>query len=52
METDFLLVAGTINVDNIYRFVQNILRKHDVDFLVAPHSACAQVGAIIAPPAS
>jgi hypothetical protein len=37
------LKAGTINVDNIYRFVQNVLRKNTVDFLVAPHSACAQV---------
>ncbi|KAG9961067.1 PIN domain-like protein, partial [Aureobasidium melanogenum] len=43
---EFDTLSGTINVDNIYRFVQNILRKHDVDFLVAPHSACAQLASI------
>ncbi|KAG9682924.1 PIN domain-like protein, partial [Aureobasidium melanogenum] len=43
---EFGTLSGTINVDNIYRFVQNILRKHDVDFLVAPHSACAQLASI------
>ncbi|THZ36588.1 hypothetical protein D6C87_09066 [Aureobasidium pullulans] len=44
--TEFGTLSGTINVENIYRFVQDILRKNGVAFLVAPHSACAQLASI------
>ncbi|THZ81519.1 hypothetical protein D6C84_06508 [Aureobasidium pullulans] len=44
--TEFGTLSGTINVENVYRFVQNILRKNGVAFLVAPHSACAQLASI------
>lgn len=34
---------GTLDVDHIYRYIQSIFRKNNVDFLVAPYSSCAQV---------
>lgn len=32
--------------EQLYRFLQQILRENDIDFMVAPYNACAQVGAI------
>lgn len=34
---------GTLDVDNVYRYMQFLLKKHGVSFLVAPYSAAAQV---------
>jgi len=41
------VTLGTLETDNVYRFVQSILRKEGEHFLVAPYSAAAQVIYII-----
>ncbi|PLB47328.1 PIN domain-like protein [Aspergillus steynii IBT 23096] len=35
--------AGTPRPETLYRFLQRILRAHDIEYMVAPYSAAAQV---------
>lgn len=41
--SDTSTMTGTLNVENICRYVQTIFRKKRVNYLVAPYSAAAQV---------
>ena len=38
--------SGSVKPESLFRFLQRILHAHQVDFIVAPYSACGQVRTI------